>query len=114
MHYGIDSSEDVSNTWYAANQGGGAFTAQSAASGLAALVAAAKVSSDQWTLCVFWFANIRAVWSLLNLAHGFSGTCVDFALYIEYMMCLSIVATFDFYISFLVQLDDLSCRIYYA
>ncbi|KAF7973258.1 hypothetical protein HWV62_38739, partial [Athelia sp. TMB] len=43
VHYGIDASEDVSNTWYAANQGGGTFTAQSAASGLAALVSAAKV-----------------------------------------------------------------------
>jgi hypothetical protein len=45
VHYGIDASDDVSSTWYAANQGGGPFTAQSGASGLAALVSAAKVSA---------------------------------------------------------------------
>lgn len=78
VHYGIDSSEEVSNAWYAANQGGGAFTVQSAASGLAALVAAAEVSSDQWTFCVVWFAKIRAAWSLLKFKYGFSGAWGDF------------------------------------
>jgi len=39
---GINSSSDIASTWYAANQGGGLFSAQSAASGLAALNAAAK------------------------------------------------------------------------
>jgi hypothetical protein len=40
---GINASNDVSSTWYATNEGGGLFSAQSAASGLAALNAAAKV-----------------------------------------------------------------------
>jgi len=42
VQYGLNSSQDVSSTWYAANQGGGVYSAQSAASGLAVLNAAAK------------------------------------------------------------------------
>ncbi|KIM78166.1 glycoside hydrolase family 76 protein [Piloderma croceum F 1598] len=42
INHAINSSNDVSSAWYAANQGGGLFSAQSAASGLAALNAAAK------------------------------------------------------------------------
>jgi hypothetical protein len=41
--FAVDSSNDISSTWYATNQGGGTVSAQSDASGLAALNAAAKV-----------------------------------------------------------------------
>jgi len=42
IHFGINSTGDVSSTWYATDQGGGIFSAQSDASGLAALNSAAK------------------------------------------------------------------------
>ncbi|KZP26488.1 glycoside hydrolase family 76 protein [Athelia psychrophila] len=41
-HYGVDADGDCSSTWYAANAGGGTYTAQSDASGLAAFNAASK------------------------------------------------------------------------
>ncbi|KAF7979100.1 hypothetical protein HWV62_43624 [Athelia sp. TMB] len=42
IHYGTDASDDVGSVWYAPNAGGSVFTPETSASGLAAIVAAAK------------------------------------------------------------------------
>ena len=51
VHYGINAHNDVSSTWYAANEGGGMFDAQTDASGLAGLISAAKVGQQTSQLC---------------------------------------------------------------
>ncbi|KAG8884545.1 hydrolase 76 protein [Tulasnella sp. 332] len=42
LHYGMDADADVGSVWYAPNAGGSVFQPQASASGLAAIVAAAK------------------------------------------------------------------------
>lgn len=63
VHYGIDADHDVSSTWYAANEGGGVFHAQTDASGLAALNSAAKVRHK-----VTYLRSILT--SLYSMAHA--------------------------------------------
>jgi superoxide dismutase len=42
-HYGTSASNDIGSVWYAPDNGGSIFKSQSSTSGIAALVAAAKV-----------------------------------------------------------------------
>jgi hypothetical protein len=44
VHFGTSASDDVGSVWYAPNAGGSIFSPESSSSGLAAHVAAAKVS----------------------------------------------------------------------
>lgn len=64
LRYGINSKNDVSSTWYAANEGGGVFHAQTDASGLAALNSAAKVRHGRPGSCALCL-HFCTVWSML-------------------------------------------------
>lgn len=43
VHYGTSGSGDIGNVWYAPSQGGSIFSPEASTSGLACIVAAAKV-----------------------------------------------------------------------
>ena len=53
LHFGKDAANDVGSVWYAPNAGGSVFTPEASNSGLAAFVAAAKVSIVFIFLCMF-------------------------------------------------------------
>jgi superoxide dismutase len=50
-HYGTSGSNDIGSVWYAPDAGGSIFKSQSATSGLAALIAAAKVRQSPRLFC---------------------------------------------------------------
>lgn len=46
LHYGKDANNDVGSVWYAPDSGGSVWQPEASASGLAAIVAAAKVTRN--------------------------------------------------------------------
>jgi hypothetical protein len=86
-HYGTNANGDIGSVWYAPSQGGSIFSPESGASGLAALVADAKVR--QVTRSMVQVLTVCAiVWSLLMRgmvchykiqAHTVSAFCVRLA-----------------------------------